>query len=56
MTAALTRSARQARIVQLIEAQPVTSQTHLAAMSSRIRAWRALRVRAVVIRIAPGAR
>jgi transcriptional regulator of arginine metabolism len=32
MTAALTRSARQARIVQLIEAQPVTSQTQLAAL------------------------
>jgi transcriptional regulator of arginine metabolism len=32
MTTALTRSARQARIRQLIEAQPVTSQTHLAAL------------------------
>ena len=32
MTAALTRSARQARIVQLIEAQPVTSQTQLAVL------------------------
>ena len=32
MTAALTRSARQAQIVQLIEAQPVTSQTQLAAL------------------------
>ena len=32
MTAALTRSARQARIRQLIEAQAVTSQTHLAAL------------------------
>jgi len=32
VTAALTRSARQARIRQLIEAQPVTSQTHLAAL------------------------
>jgi transcriptional regulator of arginine metabolism len=32
MTVALTRSARQARIRQLIEAQPVTSQTHLAAL------------------------
>ena len=32
MTAALTRSARQARIVQLIDAQPVTSQTQLAAL------------------------
>jgi transcriptional regulator of arginine metabolism len=32
MTAALTRSARQARIAQLIEAQPVTSQTQLAAL------------------------
>ena len=32
MTAAVTRSARQARIRALIEAQPVTSQTHLAAL------------------------
>ena len=32
MTAGLTRSARQARIRQLIEAQAVTSQTHLAAL------------------------
>ncbi len=32
MTAALTRSARQARIVQLIDAQAVTSQTQLAAL------------------------
>jgi len=32
MTAGLTRSARQARISALIEAQPVTSQTHLAAL------------------------
>ena len=30
MTAALTRSARHARIAELIGAQPVTSQTHLA--------------------------
>jgi transcriptional regulator of arginine metabolism len=30
MTAALTRSARQARIADLIAAEPVTSQTHLA--------------------------
>jgi transcriptional regulator of arginine metabolism len=32
VTAALTRSARQARIRQLIDAQAVTSQTHLAAL------------------------
>ncbi len=32
MTTALTRSARQARIRELIEAGPVTSQTHLAAL------------------------
>lgn len=32
MTSALTRSARQARIRELIEAGPVTSQTHLAAL------------------------
>ena len=32
MTTALTRSARQARIRELIEAQPVTSQTQLAAL------------------------
>jgi transcriptional regulator of arginine metabolism len=32
VTAALTRSARQARIRELIEAHPVTSQTHLAAL------------------------
>ena len=32
MTAGLTRSARQARIRQLIEAEAVTSQTHLAAL------------------------
>ncbi len=32
MTTALTRSARQARIAELIGAQPVTSQTHLAAL------------------------
>jgi transcriptional regulator of arginine metabolism len=32
VTAALTRSARQARIRQLIEAQAVTSQTHLASL------------------------
>jgi transcriptional regulator of arginine metabolism len=32
VTSALTRSARQARIRELIEAQPVTSQTHLAAL------------------------
>jgi transcriptional regulator of arginine metabolism len=32
VTAALTRSARQARIRELIEVQPVTSQTHLAAL------------------------
>ena len=32
MTVALTRSARQARIRQLIEVQPVTSQTHLAGL------------------------
>jgi transcriptional regulator of arginine metabolism len=32
MTGALTRSARQARIRELIEAQQVTSQTHLAAL------------------------
>ncbi len=32
MTTALTRSARQARIAALIEAQPVTSQTQLAAL------------------------
>jgi transcriptional regulator of arginine metabolism len=32
MTAGLTRSARQARIAALIAAQPVTSQTHLAAL------------------------
>ena len=32
MTAAQTRSARQARIAELIEAQPVTSQTHLATL------------------------
>jgi transcriptional regulator of arginine metabolism len=32
MTAALSRSARQARIRELIEAQQVTSQTHLAAL------------------------
>jgi transcriptional regulator of arginine metabolism len=32
MTAALTRSARQARITELIGAQPVTSQTHLATL------------------------
>jgi transcriptional regulator of arginine metabolism len=32
MTGALTRSARQARIRQLIEVQQVTSQTHLAAL------------------------
>jgi transcriptional regulator of arginine metabolism len=32
VTSALTRSARQARIRQLIEATPVTSQTHLAAL------------------------
>ena len=32
MTAALTRPARQARIAQLIEAQPVASQTQLAAL------------------------
>jgi len=32
MTAAVTRSARQARIRALIEARPVTSQTHLAAL------------------------
>ena len=32
MTASLTRSARQARIVQLIETQAVTSQTQLAAL------------------------
>ena len=34
MTSALTRSARQARIRELIDAQPVTSQTHLAALLS----------------------
>jgi transcriptional regulator of arginine metabolism len=32
MTTALTRSARQARIAELIAAQPVTSQTQLAAL------------------------
>ena len=32
MTQALTRSARQARIAELIEAQPVTSQTQLAVL------------------------
>jgi transcriptional regulator of arginine metabolism len=32
VTQALTRSARQARIGELIAAQPVTSQTHLAAL------------------------
>ena len=32
MTTAVTRSARQARIRELIEAQPVTSQTQLAAL------------------------
>ena len=32
MTTALTRSARQARIRELIQAQPVTSQTQLAAL------------------------
>ena len=32
MTTALTRSARQARIRELIEAQPVTSQTQLATL------------------------
>ncbi|MEX5720370.1 arginine repressor [Geodermatophilus maliterrae] len=32
MTTALTRSARQARVRELIEAQPVTSQTQLAAL------------------------
>jgi transcriptional regulator of arginine metabolism len=32
MTAALTRSARQARIAELIAAQDVTSQTHLATL------------------------
>ena len=32
MTSALTRSARQARIAELITAQPVTSQTQLAAL------------------------
>ena len=32
MTGALTRSARQARIAELITAHPVTSQTHLAAL------------------------
>jgi transcriptional regulator of arginine metabolism len=34
MTTGMSRSARQARIVALIEAQPVTSQTHLAALLS----------------------
>jgi len=34
VTSALTRSARQARIAELIAAQPVTSQTHLAALLS----------------------
>ena len=32
MTTAPSRSARQARIAQLIEAQPVTSQTQLAVL------------------------
>jgi transcriptional regulator of arginine metabolism len=32
MTSAVTRSARQARIRELVEAQPVTSQTQLAAL------------------------
>jgi transcriptional regulator of arginine metabolism len=32
MTAAVSRNVRQARITELIEAQPVTSQTHLAAL------------------------
>ena len=32
MTTALTRSARQARIAELIEGQPVTSQTQLAGL------------------------
>jgi transcriptional regulator of arginine metabolism len=32
MTTGMSRSARQARIAALIEAQPVTSQTHLAAL------------------------
>jgi transcriptional regulator of arginine metabolism len=32
MTSSISRSARQARIAALIESQPVTSQTHLAAL------------------------
>jgi len=35
MTAALTRSARQARIAELIAAGPVTSQTQLATLLAR---------------------
>ena len=55
MTTALTRSARQARIAQLIEGQPVASQTQLAALLADLLTNAEGSANLAVLRTPPGA-